>query len=172
MKNTLFIGGPMHGKFSPMRNDIGHATAKSDNITDPRTGKPMQWTYYRKHLSTKPIKRRDGRKVSRHIDVFAAEGHKLDVAAVTQMLLRAVPRVLPDAIKLSYSRKMSGVTIYLRVKQKSKQVIVLDKELRESVVKFDLLTRLARMGTSPAMGTVEVPVNEESVAIFNELCNA
>ena len=172
MKNMLFVGGPMNGKFSPMPNDSGHVVAKSDNIMDPRTGKPMQWTYYRKYISSKPVKRRDGRKIPRHVEVFVAEKHQLDIAEVRRMLLRAVPRVLPDMIKLSYSSKMNGVTVYLRTKQSSKQIIVLDKELRASLVKTDLLSRLARMGTSPATGTVEVPVNEESLTLFNELSQA
>ena len=172
MKNCLFVGGPMNGKFSPMPDDSGHVVAKSDNIMNPRTGKPMEWKYYRKYVSTPPVKRRDGRKVPRCVEVFVYEGYKMDVAEVRKMLLHAVPRVLPDQIKMTYSHTMNGMTVYLRQKQKSRQVVVLDKEIRESAVKFDLCTRLARMGTSPARGTVEVPVNEESLALFNELAAA
>lgn len=172
MKNTLFVGGPMHGKFSPMPDNSGHVVAKSDNITDPRTGKPMQWTYYRKYLFGKPVKRRDGRKVRRHVDVFAVEGHKLDQAKVIDMLLHAVPRKMPDIIRLQYSHRMNGVTVYIRVKQKTKQFIILDKELRESIVKTEALKALTRLGQTVGQGVVEVEVNEESVAAHNELFKA
>ena len=78
MKNILFVGGPMNGRFSPTPNDSSHVVAKSDNIIDPRTGKHKEWKYYRKYISSKPVKRRDGRKVPRHVDVFVFEGHKMD----------------------------------------------------------------------------------------------
>lgn len=159
----------MNGKFSPMPNDSGHVVAKSDNITDPRTGRPMQWTYYRKYLPARMVKRRDGRKVPRHIEVFVAEKHQMDVDAVRQMLLRAIPRKMPDVIRLQYSHKMNGLTVYIRVNQKAKQFVILDKELRNSIAKTEALKALARLGSTVSQGTVEVEVNEESVAAHNEL---
>lgn len=172
MKNMLFVGGPMNGKFSPMPNDSGHVVAKSDNITDPRTGKPMQWTYYRKHLPTRMVKRRDGRKVPRHVEVFVHEGHKMDVDAVRHSLLRAIPKKMPDLIWLSYSDRMRGITVYKRANTAVKQFVILDKELRESLVKTEALKNLVRLGRSPKPGYVEVDVNEESLAALTSLYEA
>jgi hypothetical protein len=169
MKNVLFVGGPMNGRFSPTPNDSGHVVAKSDNIIDPRTGRHKEWKYYRKYISSKPVKRRDGRKVPRHVDVFVYEGHKMDVKEITNMLLRAVPRKMPDIIRLQYSHRMNGVTVYIRKDQKAKEFVILDKELRDSLTKTEALKALTRLGRTVSQGVVEVEVNEESIAAHNEL---
>lgn len=169
MKNVLFVGGPLNGQFSTTPNDSGHVVAKSDSIIDPRTGREKEWNYYRKYISNKPVKRRDGRKVPRHAYVFMLEGHKIDVEEIMNMLLHAVPRKMPDVIRLQYSCRMNGVKVYIRENQKFREFVVLDKDLQNSITKTEALKALTRLGKAAGQGTVEVDVTEESIAAHNEL---